>query len=557
MSAELAFIFDNIFTDMFKYDAKYNELSFKQSNVDIKQYPVNIRRIWYKFYPQLISKYRKLEKVYDKKHLMNDIETDESLPFIPMDLIDSQYLKDREFHKLFEEDYQFRQLTDRSDRKHFRFHYVVNYDMQDFKGWNINIYLQQGLLKIKDLKIMSENVFDIIDKCFIVQYMNKYNAIRGWQRFVDLKKPEFIESQETEQLDPELIHKIVDELIVKYHSNTNKQITTERLAFISKPERYALFDKSVESIATHIINNVKNTYAIETEEGDEAKKYVNVAEHNINDLIKCHKFNSKTIESLFAEPWAQVLNKTRILSLIKQNPDLTDMLLSYPKIDVVADWFAQQIANKAINKDNFNEYWEKWGNHIHKGSKGQLCGAWIQYHKEEPPLPIYVSPNTPCETYDCSPNRIWAKYVNPATVPKEMTSINYYEYMIASKGRKRNPNHTTMYTFFSNTDENKIIFCRSDVELFPPARPRYSIEIDYDEIKPFLHEELDTNGICSFTHLTKDDWAKVAGGNDTFDVVCFSEMKNIYRERTPLKDVLNHFITAIALQFDTEPDVIE
>jgi hypothetical protein len=232
-------------------------------------------------------------------------------------------------------------------------------------------------------------------------------------------------------------------------------------------------------------------------------------------------------------------------------------LLSYPKIDVIAEWFAQRIETKAINSSNFTEYWEKWGSRINNNSRAELCGKWIQYQKEEPPLPIYVSPNTTCGSYNQSPNRIWCTYVNPATIPKEMTSINYYDYMIATKGRKRNPNHTTMYTFFSNTDENKIIFCKSDVELFSPARPRYSIAVEYDKLKPFLHEELDTNGICSFTHLTKDDWNKVAGGNDTFDVVCFSEMKNVYRERTPLKEVLNHFVTAIALQFDIEPEPIE
>ena len=221
----------------------------------------------------------------------------------------------------------------------------------------------------------------------------------------------------------------------------------------------------------------------------------------------------------------------------------------FPK--AVGKWFESLIESKTINKDNWLEYWNKYNKSINIGN---CCYLWIKTYHDEPPLEIYISPNSTCGEYNRNTCQTWADCVNRCTIPKEMTSMNYWQYMIESKGKKRNPNQSTMYSFFSNTDENKIIFCRSDVELQEPAKARYNIPVLFSELKPFLHEEIITNDICSFTHLTKDDWNKVAGGNDRIDVVVFSEMKNIYKERTPLKQVLSYLVENIEINFSVECD---
>jgi hypothetical protein len=132
----------------------------------------------------------------------------------------------------------------------------------------------------------------------------------------------------------------------------------------------------------------------------------------------------------------------------------------------------------------------------------------------------------------------------------EMLSMKYYDYMVKSNGVKRNPNQTIMYSYFSNSNENKLIFCKSDVELLDPAIPRYYIPVEFKKLKQYLHEDLLTTDICMFTQLTKNDWEKVAGGKEDIDIVAFNDMKNVYRERMPLKEVIKYLIDNIEIEFD-------
>lgn len=556
-NSELAFIFNNVFPNVFKYDAKYDEMTFEAEQFDISTYPVNVRKIWYKLYPKLLNRYRKLGKVYDTKKLMNDIEHDELLPFIPMELIDANELPKRQFHKLLEEDYHFASLTERNDIKHFTFHYLVNYVS---KGWNINTYLKTGKLKIKDLKQVSfscgQDVFNHIDKAYVVQYMNKYDAIVGVRQFTDENYSTLNLCDELQQLKPELLQKLAD-AITQHHSGA--LLTDKVLLSHCDSSLFNKFDLSVYDICSFVIRNmIERVSNISNEDKKSKLKFEKEACGLIQTIIPKHPFDKTTIEDLFKEPWSCSIDTTTILRIIKNNEQLTDYLLEKNIFNDVYDkWFESMLESKKINKNNFSDMWNKYGEHIHKFWIPTLCGDWIVTYHEEPPLEIYISPNETCGRHNRNTSGLWSQYVNSRDIPKEMTSLNYYNYMISTKGKKKNPNDTMLYTFFSNTDENKIIFCKSDVELMAPARARYNIHVDYSILKPFLHEEIDTNNICSFTHLSKDDWEKVAAGNTSYDIVCFSDMKNIYRERTPLKLVLEHFTAAISLQFGVEPEEIK
>lgn len=590
MSVDLAFVFENAFPNTFKNDKKYNELKFAVENIDIKQYPVNLRKIWYKFIPSLLNQYPKLRKVYDETKLMNDIEQDELLAFIPMYLIDEEELKTRAFHKLLEEDYHFQQLTERNDRKHFNFNYLVRYDLPNFKGWNINEYLKEGKLKLNDLK-KCVKAFEVIDTYFIIDFMNKYKMNYGWKRFTNKEYSTILMNETDKQrIDREMYATIIALIVQNFNDHDSSLEDLELLQYspISYLTKFNLKDENIKNI---IIKRVIDEYKVNEKKvmnykgvlRDLLNSFINNFTYDektlidefgvlpwahlldkpfLNDIMTrfVNKFyyNEENIKTFYQEPWINILanNSNLILDLLKRNESLTDFLLKeHPYVCPV--WFQNQIKSRKINKGNFDEYWNKYGSIIGDKWIPTYCGEWIVSQHDEPPLKLYIKPNENCGSYNVNCARLWERYVNAHTTPKEMTSLSYYEYMIKTNGKKRNPNHTTLYTFFSNTDENKIIFCRSDVELMAPARPRYSISVDYSILKPFLHEELDTNNICSFTHLTKDDWNKVTGGRDDFDIVCFSEMKNIYRERTPLKNVLEHFVTAISLQFDVEPEEIK
>lgn len=562
MSAELIFVFDNTFPDTFIYDTKYDELSFKVKEFDIMKYPINLRNIWYKLYPQLIDKYKKLGKVYSKQNLMNDIETDSLLPFIPLKLVDPNSLKDRVFHKLLEDDYKYQQFTTRADRKHFKFSYVIQYDIPELsiKGWNINHYLNMGLMKLKDIPNVA---FDIIDIKYLVQYINKFKVIKSVERFTDDTHSKFIipKGNDIPELDANMSVIIANKIITDFtHEN---KLDDFELLHRSRIDNYNKFELKRDDIVEYILNSIieefnkpkpkpKDIYDIEN---------VKSVAYELLPSIISRKFKNDSICPMFKllmmNPWDILLSKSEslIFDLILFNPDRTDYILK--KFCITGYWFNRCIEQKIINSYNFKDYWNKYKDTIDTDYwSPTYCGTWIKTYHEEPPLEIYISPNKTCGNYNMNASNMWSKYVNAATIPKEMTSLAYYNYMKQSNGKKRNPNHTVMWSFFSNSDENKLIFCRSDVELLKPARARYNIAVNFDELKPFLHEEVETNGICQFTHLTADDWVKVTGGRSDFDCVVFSDMKNVYRERTPLKQVIQLLNDAVSLQFDVEPEEV-
>ncbi len=261
MSVEsIVFVFENIFPNTFNYDAKYDELTFNVKEFDIKQYDINLRNIWYKLYPSLLNKYHKLSKVYNNVNLMNDIESDSLLSYIPLKFISSNtLLKDREFHKLLEDDYNFQKLTTRADRKHFNFNYAVKYDIPQLslKGWNFNHYLNNNMLKLKDIPSFA---FDIIDYKYLIQYMNKYKEIRALERFTNSEHSELIipEGADIPQLDNWMLIRLGNDII--NNLTHSAKLTSMKLLKLSSFSLYRQFDLSNASIVSFIINSMTDEY---------------------------------------------------------------------------------------------------------------------------------------------------------------------------------------------------------------------------------------------------------------------------------------------------------
>lgn len=521
------FVFDNLFEGIFKYDTKYNEFSFKVDSFSIASYPSNVRNIWYKCYPELLRKYPKLSKVYDKTRLMNEIENDELLSSIPLTLVSSDDIKERTFHKLFDQDAKFQSLTDKSDRKHYDFTYAIKYDLPNFKGLNIDLYLNDNLISIKQ----AAKFCDVIDIKYVIKWYNKNEVPTSYDCYKQFSNKELNVFAHVEEIKSEKLKSDMAKCILQH--THEKNITDSNLIKYGGLNHYAKFDLHNKDVVLQVLTIFDNT--------DEYDKIMTPVTDKIIEVpISVEIFNK--LCQVFK------LTTNQCLQISKLNSTYDEQLLNYrPKI--LVEWFVQSIELKRINHDNFNEIYDK-----HKPeskSRVELAVAWIKTYHEEPPIEIYVSPN---ETNRSGVNlyRTWCNNVNSNTVPMEMVNIGYWDFMMRNEGKKKNPNHTILYTFFSNTLENKIIFTKSDVDLLSPAINRYFIPVDYDLLKPFLHEELVTNDICTFTQVTKDDWEKIAGGRCDLDIVAFSEMKNIYRERTPLKEVLEYLINSIELKFNVE-----
>lgn len=169
---------------------------------------------------------------------------------------------------------------------------------------------------------------------------------------------------------------------------------------------------------------------------------------------------------------------------------------------------------------------------------------WIINRKTDPPFEIW--PETP----NIRLQQAYKSHIS-IELPKEYTEKRFYDYMIKNKS-KRDSECTAIYTLFSNNNEHKIIFIDDNNILVPPAKKRMTIPVKYETIKTFIGEELDTNNITMLTKISGADFDKICGGNHLIDCFVYSDIKNIYRERTPLKQILEYFVDILKIKYNIE-----
>lgn len=555
MSAELAFIFANVFDTLFDYDEKYDELDFKKEIKaqtimdDINDRSKGLRDIWYRCYPVLMNRYN-LYTVYDEDHLLNAIEYDNDYAFIPNAFVTQKMLKEHTFTKPIEQDYLFERLTEQNDRDHFSLTYPVRYT----DGLNVNNYAERGLIDIIHLK----DFLNVMDVKWTIKYLNDYkiNAHLVAKRLYN--EPNF----------DELFALIVDDSTKRKLATVILENAKDIRSFGIIPysdvlTNYKSFDFTNEDISHRVTNEMVRQLEARCMEPQDINTG-NRVEQTINALKDTFHYCLKYRHS------------GDYLKLVLKYGTLNDIVNAcFTNCDKTIDWMVQQrselavayvsecIRRKLINRDNLDEYVKRFALETRE-NRFDIGFAWIEAYKEEPLLMFYPSPNyreqrsidksNPSKPWqkgltiaDC-----WSQFANSRTIPMEMTSMKYYDYMVKSNGVKRNPDQTIMYSYFSNSNENKLIFCRSNIELLDPAIPRYYIPVDFKKLKQYLHEDLLTTDICMFAQLTKNDWEKVAGGREDIDIVAFNDMKNIYRERTPLRDVIKYLIDNINIEFDAE-----
>ena len=231
LSDELKFIFLQItmtykllkvFDDLFYYDEENDEYEFAIKTFDIMKYPASTRIFWYKHYPALLRDYKKLGNVYSEKRLIDDIENDNAMPFIPMNAIREETLENRVFHKLLEDDYVFHRLLDIKEIKSFDVHYMVQYDIPslEMKGWNINIYLQKEFIAICDLDKCS-NLHHLLPE-YAVRYIYHFNEfMKCLKLFTNDEYNTLSQNVELEMLDPKIVKQIADEIINRHSKIDN------------------------------------------------------------------------------------------------------------------------------------------------------------------------------------------------------------------------------------------------------------------------------------------------------------------------------------------------
>ena len=553
MSAELAFIFANVFDTLFDYDEKYDELTFKKEITaqtvtdDINDRSKGLRDIWYRCYPVLMNHY-KIYTIYSEDHLLNAIEYDNDYAYIPNAFVTQKMLNEHTFKKPIEQDYRFTQLTEQNDRDHFTLKYPVKYA----NGLNFNDYAERGLVNVKRLT----KFLNTMDVKWTIRYINHENGDLSIVAERLFNEPEF--TSLFALITDENKKKRLTDIIV---ANCDKLKVLELIPYADVLKDYRKFDFNINIIScmvtSEMVKRIKESANIEPD-----IKFGNRVEQNINRLKEsfnyCLKY-SHSHDYLEAVLRYGTINHW-ISACFKNSANIVDWMVQQ-KPQLAVPYVSECIRRKIVNRNNLDEYIKRFSLNDRE-HRFDIGFAWIEAYKEEPPLMFYPNPNyreqiscdmpNPHKTWqkgitiaDC-----WATHVNRCTTPMEMTSMKYYDYMVKSNGVKRNPDQTIMYSYFSNSNENKLIFCKSNVELLDPAVPRYYIPVEFKKLKQYLHEDLLTTDICMFAQLTKNDWEKVAGGKEDIDIVAFNDMKNVYRERTPLREVIKYLIDNIEIEFD-------
>ena len=611
MNTTYTYIFSKLLakTD-FDYIEKYNDIVIENPHFTIFSYPPNIREIWYKFVPSLIRSYPNFAKKYGYKQLSDDLLKDENLLFIPIELVDREALKTQYFGKLLTDDYNFKQ-ADELGKRYFKFYDIVRYSagvLSENPEINVDFYLRteavvpetesyKSILSIDGIgKVLSQNVLFTLFRRHRRIIGGDYDFL---ERFYNPKERKFniqIPSEIEEAANLAVLSKhstlpvnfIRTENILKYLVS---HATHDTLEYWTVPqnnhdtmfEKYANRNQLVNFVNMDILINcgeklfTRYFYVNNLEQMEYMLTHCE-DKKTIKELLEKFVVSSKRNNDIFKSPvFLDAMISINMEML--ENADAGFVIevcshISNPK-DLLVNWYSQfiedyfesMIRRRVVNRENFKSMFQEWMietqeirsimnklNDFKIKQNSTLPFTWIETYHSEPPIEIYLSPNHNVGFTNMT--NIWRLHVNKDTVPMEMTSIKYWQYMIKAQGKKKNPNFTMCYSFFSNTEMNKLIFCKSDIELLEPARERLFIPVDYQKLKEFLHEDMPTTDICLFGHMTKDDFNKVAGGNDSLDMVVFQDMKNIYRERTPLKDIIKYIKESVELKFEVECDTL-
>ncbi len=546
MQSELAFIFANVYDELFTYDAKYNELKFKDT-VDamtitevISRKSKGLRDIWYRCYPSLMRVY-KLFAVYDCNNLLSMIEVDDEYPFIPDTFITESMMNEHLFQKRIEQDYRFELLKDDNDRRHYRFTKAIRYVNE---GLNIEKYLEQGLIGFDQ----AEFALNLMDIKHSIAYLNQTGKIEPIaKRLFDTDKDEALFDQLTENAK-----RIYASYLLKTRSNL---CTVKVLPYVDVMTDCGKFNFNNQDISRAVTAEIAKRFNAAMTSNDDRWK-ANVKTSFDLSVDHCVKYAH---DSDYLELVLRHGSVKQVVAACFVNDGATVLRILARREDCAIEYLCELVNRKLINRDNFNDF---TAGIIDNPTRFDIGFAWVRTYKEEPPLMVYPHPNyrEASTKNQRNPRRqwqtgvtiedVWSQFVNASTTPMEMKSTKYYDYMVKSGGVKRNPNQTIMYSYFSNSNENKLVFCKSDVELLDPAIPRYYIPVEFKKLKQYLHEDLLTTDICMFAQLTKNDWEKIAGGKEDIDVVVFNDMKNVYRERSPLKEVIKYLVENIEIEFD-------
>lgn len=593
------------FFNLYSYELSIREIFYKLYPIAMQKHKDLSKIFTMKQYEELLLNDKDLEYLDEE-----NIDVSKVLNITEPTKTNDLKIEYTKFNKLLYNDFKFLKLENPSDIKHYKIENIVCYNnvLKENECWNVNYYLENNLKTIENILYL-ENIEYVLTKDLIMINYKHLNPRKIILRFIN--DIEFmIKLFNILQSDLNNLYKYQNK-IINYCENikiipelfNNTIMRTNDVFILSNTidliDKYSInYDVEYNFISLDIDDNLHNCYVKWCKNHDinyKIVKKINI-KNGMNEIIDTYTKNNKmfpydfmleyltlNIEDVkFVEKILLCLiynitqNYDKIVDLkpyfdifnsftnILKPMNIIPFMLSYNAFDYMNKEFITKL------KDNYNEQYETIIKCIQYKLKNiveitkmlninpeniktlgdiTIAMAYIIVFKEEPPFEYYHSPriNINGKTLE----NVWRHDVC-SDIPKEMTDIRFYEYMIKNNGKKSPENITAVYTYFSNSEEMKIIIIDDKNLLLEPAKKRFTIEIDYETIKTFITEEIDTNDICLFGRLNKKDWEKLTNGNENIDVIILTDIKDVYRHRTPLKMLLEFLKSNINIKFNIE-----
>ena len=570
-----------VFPKEFTYDEKHNDF-FAKMKIDIMSYPFNLRQLFYMLYPKAHDSSKEFSLT--RTELNNLMDTDPEVQYIE----NPEEFSEEPLKHLVKDDFEYLALDDDQDRKFYEMSYIVKYSKTvlntDSDTWNFEYLFEKELYPISErfdkMKLVKYGSYGFIEflrknsKLFIDGMTSRILIMRFHGQFsktsnktLKMLIEELLMNESSKKIlvgsyirlvrdDKEHVFEKYDETAIEinfdgmlecgvpnenianqfFEHATNDNVLDLFVSFESLGmDTSRLLEKIDKRVTLIEFVEMSKKISVETAKTIIAKELINIFNvNNFFDKIDWNPFDFETFD-------INDCNKSILKYVLDNHSEFLNQVLENVNQENVLKWFCEMTMRKLFKIEYIENFPNDWKTELYH--KRVLASYWIECMRIEPPLSIYPSP------MDYNLAKDWRKLFS-ADPPMEMVDRRYYDYMLRNDGKKRPQNITAMYSYFSNSEFNKIIFISTDDVLDKPAKLRFIIPISFDVVKEFLTEDIDITGICKFTRITNDDWTKITGGKDRIDVVAFSNVKNVYGEYSKMSELIEYFKSSIEVKFD-------
>ena len=325
----------------------------------------------------------------------------------------------------------------------------------------------------------------------IVKYCNPslndvYSVSKMYTDAINIDIPDFEKANEREK-----VKQISNALIDSFDSSLVDYSIIKPLISKCSFNKLQKLDLSNEDLAIEAINVIFNRCG-KYETDDE----INLALLNITNHPLTKKINDYLLKSF------KSMNGDVIFNICRNSfhfvDDWMNKMKTTQKHDCVKTIFADAIRNNNINKTNFKEFWNKYGEFVDEKDIDELACIWIDL-KQNSSLPMELIPPP-------GHNDKLIKWCKDNDV--KVASIDKYlrHYLYSRKYNTSIDEKTIgLFAYLSKDSRIKFFFAKNDGSVKNSAILKLSFPLPFDDLMNFVIFDLSYDDICEINKLTNDE----------------------------------------------------